>query len=148
MHSARQFEVAPDIHPCISDKLSTSPPGHLTPSGLSFCQLVMLSSCFVTCSCVFTYCLFLYAHQVCLRGLWLWSRTFLYAHLGPQSNCLVQKENRLQWEFIFLLCTHSLASHWNQSCLQCKSATIPSVFPQPTENKPETAALALKWGKY
>lgn len=44
--------------------------GHLTPSGLSFCQLVMLSSCFVTYSCVFTYCLFLYAHQVCLPGLW------------------------------------------------------------------------------
>lgn len=44
---------------------------------------------------------------------------------NPQSNCLVQIENWLQWEFIFLLCTHPLASHWNQSCLQCKSATFP-----------------------
>lgn len=123
-----KFEVAPDIHPCISDKLSRSPPALQLPSDDLWSPDSLWSFLLPACHVVFLLCyLFLCFHLlpvlICSPGVFSWTmtvrvaimlqtfRTFLCAHLGPQFDCLVQKENRLQWEFIFLLCTHSLASH-------------------------------------
>lgn len=124
-----KFEVAPHIHySCISDKLSRSPPALQLPSDDLWSPDSFWSFLWPACHVVFMLCyLFLCFH---LLPVLIWSqsvsswtmtirtailmqtsRTFLCAHLGPQSDCFVQIENRLQWEFIFLLCTHSLASH-------------------------------------